>query len=61
MPEVRTLVRELVDVRVVGERIGAEGAGQHDDLVIALALACWRARRPRIGYGPGVLPGLVPG
>jgi len=32
--------------------------GEHDDLVLALALACWRARRPRIGYGPGVIPGL---
>jgi len=24
-------------------RMGAEGARQHDDLVIAMALACWRA------------------
>jgi hypothetical protein len=27
------------------ERMGAEGAGQHDDLVMALALACWKGRR----------------
>ena len=26
-------------------RMGAEGCGEHDDPVIALALACWRARR----------------
>jgi hypothetical protein len=26
-------------------RIGADGYGEHDDLVIALSLACWRARR----------------
>jgi len=26
-------------------RLGADGAGQHDDLAIALALACWRAKR----------------
>lgn len=42
------LMRELMDIRMsVGGsghvRIGAERAGQHDDLVIALALACWRA------------------
>jgi hypothetical protein len=34
MKEVGSLVRELMEVR-----------GEHDDLVIALALACWRARR----------------
>jgi hypothetical protein len=28
------------------DRVGAERAGEHDDLVIALALACWKARRP---------------
>jgi hypothetical protein len=39
------LVRELMDVRDSGGRVGAEGAGEHDDLVIALALACWRAKR----------------
>jgi hypothetical protein len=26
-------------------RVGAEGCGEHDDLVIALALACWRTKR----------------
>jgi len=45
------LVEELVDVRKTfresgRDRVGAEGAGEHDDLVIALALACWKGRRP---------------
>ncbi len=44
------LTRELVDVRMTMSgggrvRMGADGAGEHDDLVIALALACWMARR----------------
>jgi hypothetical protein len=32
--------------------------GEHDDLVIALALACWRARRREIGFGTRRLPGI---
>jgi hypothetical protein len=45
-----TLVEELVDVRKTAreggrDRVGAERAGEHDDLVIALALACWKGRR----------------
>ncbi len=44
------LVEELVDVRRTAresgrDRVGAERAGEHDDLVIALALACWKGRR----------------
>ena len=39
------LVRELMDVRESGGRLGAEGSGEHDDLAIAVALACWRAKR----------------
>lgn len=45
-----TLRRELLDVQMQrreggGVRIGAvEGGGRHDDLVIALALAVWRAK-----------------
>ena len=44
------LMRELADIRMSisgsgGMRMGAEGYGEHDDLVIALALACWRAKR----------------
>lgn len=42
--------RELLDMRMHQRetgyvRYGADGAGPHDDLVIALALAVWRARR----------------
>jgi hypothetical protein len=53
---VGALVRELMDVRSVTQenglvRLGADGSGEHDDLVIALALACWRARRPHNGFG----------
>jgi phage FluMu gp28-like protein len=46
MKESGALCRELTDVRISGAHIGAEGAGRHDDLVIALALALWQARRP---------------
>jgi hypothetical protein len=63
-----TLVKELVDVRVRqrvagGVRIGADGPGQHDDLVIALALAVWRARKGVKLIDPigGRLPGLQSG
>jgi hypothetical protein len=31
---------------------------EHDDLALALALACWRAKRPRIGFGTSRLPGI---
>jgi len=49
--DANALVEELVDVRKTfresgRDRVGAEGAGEHDDLVIALALACWKGRRP---------------
>ena len=48
MREVGSLVRELLDLRMTTRSsgavwIGAGGYGQHDDLAIALALACWRA------------------
>ena len=49
--------RELIDVRITAGlgtgkvRIGADGSAQHDDLVIALALACWRARWKENGFG----------
>ena len=55
LPHAGSLVRELMDVRMTpgaaGGRVkmGADGCGEHDDLVIALALACWRAKQA----GPG--------
>jgi hypothetical protein len=63
MRDVGSLVRELLDMQstttVSGRRrFGAEGYGQHDDLVIALALACWRARRAEIGHGLRPVPGV---
>jgi len=53
MKEVGSLVRELVAMRIGA---GSEDGGEHDDLVIALALACWRARRRQNGYGEERLP-----
>jgi hypothetical protein len=57
------LMKELVDVKArIGSggrvRVGADGAGEHDDLVIALALACWRAGRKQVGFGTRRLPGI---
>jgi hypothetical protein len=54
MRETQTLVQEMMDVRVKlrgsgGMRLGADGFGQHDDLVLAVALACWAARRGTVG------------
>ncbi len=44
------LLRELTDFRSTTNasghvRIGADGSGEHDDLVIAISLACWRSQR----------------
>ncbi len=53
------LVRELENFRVkitaaANETFGAWREGQHDDLVIAVALACWLAERePR--WGPDAI------
>jgi hypothetical protein len=54
------LKRELLDMQAReraggGVRTGAEGRGQHDDLVLALALACWKAKQIRNLNGPGRL------
>jgi hypothetical protein len=63
MREVGSLVRELMDMQMSVKssgsvRIGADGYGQHDDLVIALALACWRAGRGLNSHGRQALPGV---
>jgi hypothetical protein len=52
LKEAGTLVKELMDMRFSGVergkmKVGADGSGEHDDLVIAVALAVWRARRGR--------------
>ncbi len=56
LKECGSLVRELMDVRMTNRfpgrvRIGADGCGEHDDLVIAVALAAWRARRRENQFG----------
>lgn len=65
LPDTGALVRELLDVRMTMSgagrvRLGADGTGEHDDLVIALALACWMAKRkpkPEV-QGRTRIPGL---
>ena len=57
----RMLLRELMDVQARersggGLRVGAEGRGQHDDLVMALALACWKAMKKKYLNGPSGMP-----
>jgi hypothetical protein len=54
MRETPTLVKELTDVRVRYRnsgrvRLGADGAEEHDDLVIAVALACWAGTKAEVG------------
>ena len=62
--EAGALVKEMLNVRITAGlamgkvRIGADGYGEHDDLVIGLALACWRARRRENGFGSQRLPGI---
>jgi len=51
LPETEVLLRELMGVRVRMSARGYESYGSgreepHDDLVLALALACRRAREP---------------
>jgi hypothetical protein len=60
-----SLMRELMDMRMERReggrvKLGANGAGEHDDLVIALALAVWRASKPApkpIVFGTVRIPG----
>jgi len=47
MKESGTLVRELVSMRSNGASLG----NQHDDLVLAVGLACWQATRASAGFG----------
>jgi hypothetical protein len=46
MKQTKALVRELTDIKVNGMKMGAEGSNR-DDLVIAVALAVWKARHPK--------------
>ena len=54
MAEAGTLVRELMSMREGRESLN----GHHDDLVMAVALACWQARRVRSGFGNQRLAGM---
>jgi len=49
VPEAAALVREMVAIRVEVSEAGRSGwrSGAHDDLVFAVALACWAAKRGR--------------
>jgi hypothetical protein len=38
--------------------MGADGAGEHDDLVMAVALACWKAKRKENAFVAHRLPGI---
>jgi hypothetical protein len=63
LKEAGALVRELTDVKMAAGskgrvRMGADGPGEHDDLVVALGLAVWRAMRPMNGFGVRRLPGI---
>ena len=69
MRESGTLLRELLSMRSGGPGTGcaANNAGgeaavgwaqQHDDLVLAVALACWQAMRTKNGMGNLRLPGI---
>jgi hypothetical protein len=66
LKEAGALMRELGDMRMERRaggkvRMGADGAGQHDDLVIALALAIWKAGKgpaKRNFFGTQRLPGI---
>jgi hypothetical protein len=54
------LLQELEAMRPASAGTGkvlADGP-EHDDLALALALACWRAKRARIGFGTSRLPGI---
>ena len=58
MPETRALVRELIRLRRPASRHppglsdpDSDGRQEHDDLVMAVALACWQASRSKVGLG----------
>lgn len=72
LPDAAVLVRELQNFRVritvhAHETFGAWREGEHDDLVLAVALACWWAERhppwgaDAIGTGGGLLHELPQG
>ncbi len=66
LPEAETLVRELEAFRVrvtdsAHETFGAWRDGQHDDLVLAVALAAWVGERYIPAEGPAGVPKVLGG
>lgn len=65
LPEMEKFMKELMGMRIKVSAAGHDSYGSwrdgdHDDLVLAVALACWRAKtfvRWSL-YGPGRLPGF---
>ena len=53
LAEAGRLVKELTSIR-----FGRGESGEHDDLTMAVGLACWRARRAASGFGTRRLPGI---
>jgi len=53
LAEAGRLVKELTSIR-----FGRGESGEHDDLTMAVGLACWRARRSASGFGTRRLPGI---
>jgi hypothetical protein len=56
LKEAERLVRELESMRPTSRKQGS--GGEHDDLVFAVALAVWRARRAENRLGTARLPGI---
>jgi hypothetical protein len=66
LPEAGVLVKELENFRVkitesAHETFGAWREGQHDDLVLAVAMAAWVGERCREYEGPAGLPSVIGG
>jgi hypothetical protein len=59
LPDTPALVSELQEFRATvtdsGRWTFGARSGAHDDLVLALALACWRAAKPTLRVGDGLL------
>jgi hypothetical protein len=52
LPEAKTFLQEMLNFRVrvtaaIHETFGAWRHGEHDDLVLAVALACWQGERTK--------------
>lgn len=65
LPEAQMLVKEFMNFRAKITPAGNDSyegwrEGDHDDMVLAVALACWRARdHGRVGFGSDVIYGVT--